>query len=301
MAIRIPRGFERNRPYYQEISKGERFAATAVPMTAYTGLSPVRIDEHNHDPIVLDPGTIVGLATGSPAAGTLMPAHWQTGNNNVANYYEQGHSDGATWGLATTSGSVSVGHVKPIGVVYQPIYSFQLQAQFTNYKRNENVGVLTDYIIQVPCLTAKEHLIDNGDSVRVVRGDVYNGIQNIGMSANSTIAGRYERVEYASWESGSAQETSEIPARDMIVGRCIKKTAFGTSSSAVIGTALVDALSTFTISTAGAAEFKALAKVTTVPGLNLAGDITKGVPGWLLGARQNSAGTYSMLTILIRL
>ena len=76
MALRIPRGYDTNRPPYSEICEGQRPTVQNVPLEAWTGLPPVRIDEHHHDPIVLDAGTLVGVATGAGAAGKLFPAVW---------------------------------------------------------------------------------------------------------------------------------------------------------------------------------------------------------------------------------
>jgi len=304
MAMRIPRGYAVDRPYYQEISKGERLSATEIPMTAYTGLAHMRVDELHHDPVVLEPGTLVGLATGGPASGTLLPAMMATGFNiggtagRVSGaLLQNGSSEGNTnWGLpGGSSGNLQLvgdsnnGYVKPIGVIYQPIYSFILDSKFTNYKRNDNVGVVTNYVIQVPVTNAEEANIQAGDLVMVGDG------QHHGLGWTSTwnqhkLAGRYARYD-----------SSANLAAERVVGRCLSRLHLGVTTESA-GNTLKTAVtnSTFTISTQAQAAFKGLEKVQTVPGLSLGGSGTGGIPGWLLGAR--SSGTeFSALTILIRL
>ena len=60
MALRIPRGYAVNRPYFREVSEGVRPNSQAAPRLPHTGLAHVRVDEVHHDPIVIDAGTIIG-------------------------------------------------------------------------------------------------------------------------------------------------------------------------------------------------------------------------------------------------
>jgi len=291
MAFRIPRGYERNRPDYQELSEGVRPEASAVPMEAWTGLPPVRIDDLHHDPIVLDAGTCVGLATGGSANGKLFPAHGIHGTGQITWQYT---SDDSTWGFPTadqtsTAATESDGRVLPLGVVFQPIYSFRLQSEWTNYKRNENVGVVTDYLIQIPAINDYERSIKAGDVVMV------NPIGNVGS------VGEYGRLgeigdlnhtlgRYRKWD-GTADSLH------FVVGRCFRNLTFATGTAST----LLSAESSVTLTTDGSAEFKDLDKVQTVPGLGLAGSGTSGVPAWLTGARSDGSGNYHALTILVRL
>jgi hypothetical protein len=299
MVFRTPRGYARNRPQYQEISEGVRPEATAVPMEAWTGLAPVRVDEYHHDPIVLDPGTIVGIATGGLAAGKLFPAHSLTGTDTIT---QRHHSDGASWGLPTSNKTFTVdkvtgGPVLPLGVIYQPIYSFQLEQAFDNYKRVDNVGVLTDYLIQIPATTAEERKIESGDLVMVQRertkdvAGASSADSQWGTSANISSADRL-LGKFEKWDG-------QVSTLKYVVGRCFKKQLFATSASAA-GTTLEDDVANITLTTAGADEYKSLDKVQTVPGLGLAGSGTAGVPAHLTGAKSSGSGYYS-LTILIRL
>jgi hypothetical protein len=287
--FRTPRGYSVNRPAYQELSAGVRPEASTVPMEAWTGLLPVRVDEIHHDPIVLDAGTIVGIASGGNAAGKLFPAHSVTGSSVLSG---TAHADGASWGLPTsnvteTATSLTAGPVLPLGVVYQPIYSFMLQQQFVNYKRNENVGIVTDYLIQVPCITAEEHNILPGELVTCSMQGVGVGGTYGSVAATTTPMGRYQ-----AWDG-------TLAAQPYLVGRCFSKLNLGTDGGGAVGTKL-SADTGFTISTAAAAEFKGLAKVQTVPGLGLAGSGTSGIPAWLQAAESDGTD-YKALTILIRL
>lgn len=290
MVFRIPRGYDTNRTSYQELSEGVRPEASAVPMEAWTGLAPVRIDEIAHDPIVIDAGTVVGIASGGDAVGKIFPCHNLSGTQVLGMVH---HSDGVSWGLPTTTVITDVhqltdGPVKPLGIVFAPTYSFILQDKFTNYKRNENVGIVTNYLIQIPAKTEAERAIITGDRVMVAsQGDMGNGIINYGQITN----GDPTLGTLAKWDGTAAQE-------DFVIGRCFRSFVFATGSN---DTTYQDDLANVSLTDAGAAEFKALARVQTVPGLTLSGSGSAGAPGWLLKAVADGSGNYSVLTILVRL
>lgn len=300
MTIRIPRGYDVNRPYYNELCEGVRPVAGAIAKEAWTGLAHTRVDELHHDPIVLEPGTLVGMVTGgnAVAAGKLVPAVLGTGYADAGNLIQVGASN--VWGLPTASGSHAVGRVKPLGVVYQPIYSFMLQALYTNYTRNTAVGVVTDYVIQIPAVNSDEWLIEPGDAVMLGSGKRHG----IGfMSPNPTyisheaglhLAGRYAPVKtYASTYND---------IHDRVVGRCLRKVKLGVGGdNTVQGDTLVDKLSDFALDSAAQQEFSFLEKIQTVPGFKLTGSGTKGVPAYYLGAKADSNKEYWGLTLLIRL
>jgi hypothetical protein len=300
MTIRIPRGYDVNRPYYNELCEGVRPVAGAIAKEAWTGLAHTRVDELHHDPIVLEPGTLVGMVTGgnAVAAGKLVPAVLGTGYADAGNLIQVGASN--VWSLPTASGSHAVGRVKPLGVVYQPIYSFMLQALYTNYTRNTAVGVVTDYVIQIPAVNSDEWLIEPGDAVMLGSGKRHG----IGfMSPNPTytsheagfhLAGRYAPVKtYASTYND---------IHDRVVGRCLRKVKLGVGGdNTVQGDTLVDKLSDFALDSAAQQEFSFLEKIQTVPGFKLTGSGTKGVPAYYLGAKADSNKEYWGLTLLIRL
>lgn len=290
MTIRIPRGYARNRPYFREVCEGERPNIQAGQKLPFTGLPHVRVDELAHDPIVIDPGTIIGIVTGGYiGSGTLVPAFINTGTPQLK---IAGSSEASTWTMTTTtSGDISLGIVKPMGIVFAPVYSPLLETAFTNYKRQHSVSFLTHYVIQIPATNSEEVLIEAGDLVMLGTGRHYG----IGWSSPYTthlMAGRYAKY------SSSADFANE-----RIVGRCLKKLYLGNGgSSTSTGDLLSDTtpLADFTASESLTDEFQALAKVETVPGLSLSGSGTKGVPAFLLGARADSAKRYWALTLLIR-
>lgn len=286
--FRTPRGYGVNVVQYRELMEGQRPESSAIPMEAWTGLPPVMIDEIHHDPVVIMPGTFVGIATGGTASGKVFPAHAQTGNCTG----RFGSTDD-TWGLATSDqtwamGTITSGPVLPLGVAYQPIYSFNLQQQFINYKRNENMGILTDYLIQVPAITSEERLINVGEMVMINTSANEYGRPVLLTSINNTM-GRLQK-----WDNSAT-------TLKYVIGRCYGKVNFAGSGTAIAGTKLSADTASWTLTTAGKSELKGLDKVQTVPGLGLAGSGTKGVPAWLMDARSDASGNYYLLNILVRL
>lgn len=307
MAIRIARGYEVARPYYNELCEGVRPVAGATAKEAWTGLAHTRIDELHHDPIVLEPGTLVGMVTGgnTVAGGKMTPAVLGTGAGDSGGLIQYGASN--VWTLPSTSGDAAVGRVKPIGVCYQPVYSFILESIYTNYKRNSAVGVVTDYVIQVPCVNSDEWDIEPGDAIMLGAGKRH-GVAFMSPSptfsthaAGTHLAGRYAPAK----NFGTAPYDTTYAGSDLhdrIVGRCLKKVYLGMGGgSTSAGDTLVDKLSDFTISTEATTEYSQLAKIQTVPGLALSGSGTKGVPGYFLGAKADAAKKYWAMTLLIRL
>lgn len=323
MALRIPRGYAVNRPYFREVCEGTRPNSQAAPRLPWTGLAHIRVDEVHHDPIVIDAGTLIGVIygtstgdanyvgattgffvpafvgggniTGSGIAGEATGAAAAYGGNSTlfsSTYFHQvGSTEGATtWGLWNTSGSAKIGPVLPVGVVTQPVYSSYLPTAFTNYKRQHSVGFVTEYVIQVPATNEEEVLIKGGDRVMLGSG-VHHGIGCNDVYKGNKQAGRYAR--YA---------PLAVRADERKVGVCLKRTKLGTASAGFTeGQLLATNLSTFTADADLAAEFAGLERVQTVPGLSLSGSETKGVPAFLLGARADAAGVYWALTILIRI
>lgn len=287
-SYRIPRGYSVNVPQYRELMEGVRPESNATPMEAWTGLPPVQVEEVHHDPIVIMPGTFVGIATGGTASGKIFPAHGLLTGSNMALRFS---STDDTWGLRTSdlSGTVNAlgitnGPVLPIGVVYNPVYSFNLQNAFINYKRNENLGVLTDYLIQIPAVTANEKAILPGKMVQVDTSANEYGRRASITDLNKTMG------RLMLWDGS-------LGGLAYVVGRCIGRVAFASGTA----TTRLGADTAFALTSAGRDEFKGLDKVQTVPGLGLAGSGTKGVPAWLQDATSDSSGLYYALNILVRL
>ena len=287
MAFRTPRGYEVARPPYQEIQEGVRPETSTVPMEAYTGLAPVRVDKLHDDPIVIDAGTIVGIATGGTASGKIFPAHAVTGQ--ITMHFQA--SDATDWALpaadvTTTAAAVTAGPVLPLGVVTMPVYSFFLQAQYENYKRNENVPIVTDYMIQIPAVNDDERAIRAGDLVMINDVALLGEYGRIGdVASASNLLGRFQR-----WDGTAA-------SMDKVIGRCYQNLNFSDGANS----ATLSADSTVALTTAGSAEFKGLERVQTVDGLGNAGSGTAGAPSWLRSAISDGSGNYYALTILVRL
>lgn len=312
MAMRIPRGYDVARPYYNELCEGVRPVAGAIAQEAWTGLAYTRIDEYNHDPIVIEPGTLIGMVTGGNgiAAGKIVPATLGTGAIFATTGGGQGGGhvvisfpldapgliqvgESNVWGLPSTSGNHAVGRVKPMGVCYQPIYSFMLQNLYTNYTRNTAVGAVTDYVIQVPAINSDEWAIEAGDTIILGTGRYHgSGAANTHLTAFH-LAGRYARMQ-------SYFNLSDV--NDRVVGRCLRKIKLGSGGSSTSqGDQLASKLSDFTLNSSMTREFANLARVQTVPGMNLTGSGTKGIPAYYLGARADANKDYWGLTLLIRL
>lgn len=301
--FRTPRGYDVSRPPYQEISEGVRISASMVPMEPWVSLPPVRIDELAHDPIVIEAGTVVGIATGGVAEGKLFPA-WNSDSGGSAHLDMLHHSDGATWGLSATDvggdgAYFTGGPVKPLGLVYQPIYSFSLQATHTNYQRVESVAVVTDYLVQIPSRTTREDALAPGDKAMVIklRGAGTKGKYGhfVAADGSATVSnqalGTLEKYEFETDADNS----------DFVVGTVVQNLIFASDTGAAQYDTLDEDLTNVALSTAGAAEFKGLDRVQTVPGLGLAGSGTNGVPGWLLKARADGSGNFRAITLLVRL
>lgn len=304
MAIRVPRGYSVSRPYYNELCEGVRPVVGSLAKEAWTGLAHVRIDELHHDPIVIEPGTLVGVVTGgaSVGEGKIVPAVLGTGYADAGNLVQYGASN--VWSLPTASGSASVGRVKPIGVCYQPIYSFNLQALYTNYTRNSAVGVVTDYVIQVPAVNSDEWLIEAGDAIMLGSGKRH-GIAFAPPAASfpSHEAGFHLAGRYAAVKNYSALYND---MHDRVVGRALRKVKLGSDSrgASAVGQTILDSINngTFSIDSAYDSEVAYISKTQTVPGLTgLTGSGTKGVPGFFLGAKADASGNFYGLTLLIRL
>ena len=241
-----------------------------------------------------------------------MPSAWFTGGSSLwALKYNSTDDNNWSLGAGVATTDVDIGDVKPIGVVFQPIYSFYLEKVFTNYKRTESVGIVTDYVIQVPCKTTKEHAIRAGDLICTATAD--NQVQ-YGRDADVTLptgslAGRYMRAEdivnhALTGAAGavrsimSVSDTRVANLAEFTIGRCLKSFEYATTTSSD-GTTFQDDGNT-TVTSAAKNEFVGLDKVQTVPGMSLAGSGTGGIPGHLLGG-ASSGSSYRALTILVRL
>lgn len=302
MAMRIPRGYALNRPQFREVCEGARPNSQAVARLPFTGLPHVRVDEVTQDPFAFDPGTIVGIITGNYiGSGTFAPAMCNgTGSAAFQSgmFRIYGTTEASTaWGLpGSSSGDLSCGQIKPLGVIFSPVYHPILTTAFTNYKRQHSIAFLTEYVIQVPAITDEETVIEAGDVVMVGTGN------HLGLGWSSPFATHRPAGRYAKFDNIGATTAQYGNCVERIVGRCLKKTYLGYGNSSVsTGDLLSASLSNFTASADVLAEWSGLDQVESVPGLGLSGAATKGVPAFLLGARADSSKRFYALTILIRL
>lgn len=292
MAIRIPRGYDVNTDPYREVCEGNRPTVQAVALRPWSGLPDIRFDKHNNDPIVLDAGTLVGCVTYTGDAtkvGTLFPACLpsSTGVAESANLikgygsssaYEE-HA-GIGWPAAASGNITNVGFIKPLGVCYQPVYSDLLRTGYTNYKRTDSVGFLAGpYVVEVPCISAEEIAINQGDVVVLGSGNHWGSGWN---PYTFPLAGRYAKYD-SSWAF----------AQERIVGRCLKRIKIATTDAAA-GVRLRDDLTNqnLELTAEALADFGDLNKIQTVPGHTLTGSGTKGIPQHLLDARSNGSAYY---------
>ena len=273
MAIRKARGLEVVKSPFQELYEGSRPSLHGLTPAAY--LPIVREDKrHEDDPIVIEPGTLVGL----DSAGNLVPASTTAFNLSYT-------ALDVTWGVKLQDGTTAVAAgnteslaaVKPIGVVTAPVYSKVLADSYTNYKRDLTPSILSgNYSILVPATTTAENAIASGDLVLAVNGR----FSKIGDPADSA----------ALTDAELAVQRGEFNA-----GRCIKKhlIATGTSGAGTLASAS-DA--------DGAGRFDTLSKVNTVPGLGLTGSDTRGIPQmvWQHGI-TDASGDLDALEIRIDL
>jgi hypothetical protein len=180
---RIPRGYARRHPSYQEVMEGER------PTLKYLKASPflpvAEIEPRHDDPIVIPAGTWVGVVsatggsfiTGAVVTGALSSATYSL--NHGSGYYALVPAASGPYRLTYTStdtdttfytpGTISldtnavVGSagttvkcigiatgvsatgqgVKPLGIVYTDIYASWLGDNYTNYDRQPNIGFLS--------------------------------------------------------------------------------------------------------------------------------------------------------------
>lgn len=320
--LRIPRGYGVFHVPYNETQEGRR--PTFQNVHAAKFLPIAKVDEHKHDPIVLLPGTFVGRlaadATGIPDAyrssRPLVPAcprsytvtytdtdvdadgHWGGGTPDLDS------TDGTDKVSATGASSDSVPATKPLGVVYRPIYASFLADRFNNYERNyfTTSWLAWGQNFEVPAMTSNERAIEIGDLVCL---DVTaTPSWNPKGAPQTTTVGRLQRLEaaMAAWVTGATEAEIEgaIDLLEYVVGRCVGKHKIVSQSSTSAGQTLVAALSADNVDEStlnSALDYDKLKKVQTVPGLDLAGSGTKGIPGYFRYATADANGDFWALEI----
>ena len=207
MAIRIPRGYERNSNLtrtFLEISQGERPALELKPAQYL----PVQVqDQYLNDWVVISAGTIVAVDASGDLVncnGGAATAYTYTANDIglTVDYDSNGHDTYVTAAGATSS--TPPGN-KPIGVApydyYQNLSAGYDSAsptevtKYTNYQLQDKVAVLCDYLIEIP----------------VKSGTDASGTINAGDLVQSSTIGGFIR-----WND-------QVHIPDQIVGRCIQR------------------------------------------------------------------------------
>ncbi|MFQ5474936.1 MAG: hypothetical protein ACE5DM_03810 [Candidatus Nanoarchaeia archaeon] len=288
---------------------------------------------HDDDPVVLLPGTWVGLLNTGTTFGVNNGTAQVTAEKSAralvpssTNPYKVVYSsDDVTFGTpdldshASTAAGVSAAGtstgvvnsfregVRPIGVVSAPVYSSSLTDKYNNYTRDLTPSLLCgNYNIVIPAITPNEKLIEPGDRVVIDTPTGADGTisydetglwspQSVG-SNGTNVVGRLRKVDYAEVTTGAAalQDQGEY-----IVGRCIHKwtVARGTITEGTLLSADIDNLS----GQDSNHGYTTLNRVQTVPGLGLAGSATKGIPAMFKHARADGQGYYYALEIRVDL
>lgn len=280
------------------------------------GVQPARFlpiiqeDNNKQMPIVLWPGTIVGVL--NDRDHTAVPASFRTASPYVmvpayagatytvtytaldlstSSYGGSDDLDESLGTLATSAGAstTTIASVKPLGIVQEPIYSQAFYDRHYNLQQQHTVSMLSrGRIVRIPCITAEEKLIYPGDIVMV--SDTSSSHDPIG-APTASYPGRWKK-----WDESTVADLS------FVIGRCVGRHKIVSQSSASAATQLLtdvtnDALNTSTLNTREG--YRDLAKVQTVPGISLQGSGTGGIPGHLLFSRSDSNGDYWAIDIAI--
>jgi hypothetical protein len=315
--LRVPRGYAKFRTPYNESQEGKRPTFQAVKPAYF--LPVARVDEHKHDPIVLLPGTFVGrlsiAASGIDdthrAHAPIVPAcplsytvtyssvdldsdgHWGGGVPDIDGAY------GTDVVTVAEAGATSVPATKPVGVVYQPKYAPWMADRFTNYDRNQRTmsWLAWGQNIEIPAMTTNEKLIQVGDLVTLdyTTSPSYNP-----QGAFATMTpGRLQRVAGVTYADVAALRNG----LDYIVGRCVGRHKIVSQSAASAGQTISAARTASNLdeSTLNAdLDYPELKKVSTVPGLGLAGSGSTGIPPYFDYATADASGDFWALEIEVR-
>lgn len=271
-------------------------------------------DENKQAPIVLWPGTIVGVLnsrdhTAVPAAfrnqspSVLVPAHQHSaGYNVVYTAYDLATDDyGGTYDLDETSGEVivastgasstAIAPVRPLGVVQDAVISQAYQRRYRNLKlQYDNMNILSQgKQLRIPVITDEERDIRPGDRVMVSDGaGDWDPINN----PLTSYPGRWKKVN----EAGNYSQEA------WVMGRCIGRHKIVSQASVSSGQFLMSAIQAdnLTRSTLNSDEgYHTFNRVQTVPGIYLQGSGTLGVPSPLTYARADASGDFWAIDIAL--
>jgi len=299
-SVRIPRGYGRYQTPYNEIFEGQRPSLAELGnLLPAPWLPTAAVDQVHDDNLVMQAGTWVGRINATdhanaynavPAASRtnfLVPAYQGTGeysltygaqdlDNNAGTYAVPDIDAYPTAVAAAGTSTITVGPVKPMGVLYQDAYGSYYGLRYKNYSRQHMVGFLAyGQVIMVPAMTAAEAAIQPGDHVAVAR---------------TTDASPTWRPQHADNYVGHLQAWDTDCTVEYKVGQCLEKVLLADGGSANRLSAAINAGTATNIH-----NFGDLGKVQTVPGLGLQGSGTSGVPGYLLNAVSQGGNFYGLL------
>lgn len=299
MAIRTPRGYAVYHKPLQEIFEGKRPSLDGLKNLLPAPWLPVsRVDQHHDDPQVIPAGTAIGRINATDHTGEyqavtsalrtdfVVPASANTGEYTVTyttddvTYLTPDVDDYPTVVSAAGASTLTVGPVKPLGIVTQDIYASHMSATWTNYIRQHMITFLSwGYCVLIPVLTADEALLQPGDLVQIDDND-HAATTWQPKTPQSNVVGRYKP-----WASGDSPEYK--------IGRVLEKITLANQTASVATQNFQAAVTAGNYSSAH--DFSGLAKVQTVPGLGLSGSGTAGVPKALCHAMPQGQVYYALL------
>lgn len=265
-------------------------------------------------PIVLWPGTIVGILNGRdhtsvPSAfraqshSVLVPAHQHaSGYNIVYSAYDLASDEfGGTYDLDESSSEVivastgatttAVAKTRPLGVVQDAVVSQAYQRRHRNLKlQYDNINILSQgKVLRIPVITDEERDIRPGDRVMVSDGaGDYDPIN----SPVTSYPGRWKKVN----ESGAYSQEA------FVMGRCVGRHRIVKQSSVTSDTLLLTDIQNANIDKTTLNEdegYHTFNRVQTVPGVYLQGSGTMGVPSPLTFARADASGEFWAIDIAL--
>jgi len=270
-------------------------------------LPRIKEDEVRQIPVVMYPGTIVGVlntrdhsalsAFTDEKPGILVPAHASAAGYeivttsidvNSGRYGSIYDADGTGSSLLSAAGTstVTVAQTIPLGVVQEPVWCEATQLQFRNLRYQTKINVLTrGRQLRIPCMTAEEVLIQPGDLVQVsdTAGD-----HDPTVPATS-YPGRWKRFD------PTGATVAMVP---FIVGRCVDRRRIATGTAATVLSADLAANVTLT-NVNSDQDYDTLARVQTVPGLGLQGSATQGALASQTFALSDGSGDYWEIDVSI--
>lgn len=265
-------------------------------------------DEIKQAPVVMYPGTIVGILNARDHTdlvafmdkpGVMVPAHGHASgytvtytslDTNASSRYKRTYDidgDGDDLRSSTGASATSVAKTFPLGIVEQPIFSRAFYEQHRNLEQQPKVRLLSGgRRVIIPCITSEERDIYEGDLVKVSdTSGSWDPVNNIA----TTYPGRWKKFD----------PTGAVAQIPLLVGRCIRRIviAKGTGSTLMA----TDLANNVTLTELNSDEdYDTIKKVQTVPGLRLTGSGTQGIMPAYTYARSDSNGYYYALDIALQ-